>query len=45
MGDVFPEIGGEPVASFNTEERSAVITAAHAGGVGVAAHAKISTHV
>jgi len=33
MGDVFPEIGGEPVATFNAEELSAIITVAHARGV------------
>ena len=37
-----PTVSGEAIATFNTEELSAIITTAHARGVKVAAHANTS---
>ena len=37
--DVMPTVSAESIATFNTEELSAIITTAHARGVKVAAHA------
>ena len=37
--DVMPTLSAEAIATFNTEELSAIITTAHARGVKVAAHA------
>lgn len=42
MKDVSPTISAEAIATFSTEELSAMITAAHARGVKVAAHANTS---
>ncbi|KAF8799853.1 hypothetical protein BYT27DRAFT_7119399 [Phlegmacium glaucopus] len=42
MGDVFPAVGATSIATFNTEELSAIIATAHARGVKVAAHANTS---
>jgi len=42
MGDVLPLASAESIATFNTQELSAIITTAHARGVKVAAHANTS---